>query len=38
MSTEFAWPEENSEHKINMMFGGLHIELAAPKTLVEWGG
>ena len=35
LAKQIQWtlPEEYSEHKINVMFGGLYIELAAPKTL-----
>ena len=33
---QWTWPEHYGEEKILVMFGGLHIELAALKTLGNW--
>ena len=33
---QWNWPEEYGEDKYVIMFGGLHIEMAALKTLGDW--
>ena len=33
---QWNWPEEYSKDKYVIMFGGLHIEMAALKTLGDW--
>ena len=33
---QWKWPEKYGEDKVVMMFGGLHIEMAALKTLGDW--
>ena len=33
---QWKWPENYSEDKFVIMFGGLHIEMAALKTLGDW--
>jgi len=30
------WPQEYGEQKFVIVFGGLHIEMAALKTLCDW--
>lgn len=34
--TQWKWPESYGEDHIVVMFGGLHIEMAALKTLGDW--
>jgi len=33
---QWKWPENYGEDQIVVMFGGLHIEMAALKTLADW--
>ena len=33
---QWKWPEKYGEDKMVVMFGGLHIEMAALKTLGNW--
>ena len=33
---QWKWPEEYGEEKFVILFGGLHIEMAALKTLGDW--
>ncbi len=33
---QWQWPEKYGEEKIVVMFGGLHIEMAALKTVGDW--
>ena len=33
---QWKWPEKYGEDKMVVMFGGLHIEMAALKTLGDW--
>ena len=33
---QWKWPEKYGEDKMVVMFGGLHIEMAALKTLSDW--
>ena len=33
---QWKWPEKYGEDKMILMFGGLHIEMAALKTLGDW--
>ena len=33
---QWKWPEDYGEDKFVVMFGGLHIEMAALKTLGDW--
>ena len=33
---EWKWPEKYGEDKMVVMFGGVHIEMAALKTLDDW--
>eukprot|EP00745_Piridium_sociabile_P019361 TRINITY_DN2926_c0_g1_i1.p1 TRINITY_DN2926_c0_g1~~TRINITY_DN2926_c0_g1_i1.p1 ORF type:complete len:195 (+),score=50.86 TRINITY_DN2926_c0_g1_i1:2-586(+) len=33
---QWKWPEKYGEEKMVVMFGGLHIEMAALKTLGDW--
>ena len=33
---QWKWPETYGEDKFVVMFGGLHIEMAALKTLGDW--
>jgi len=33
---QWKWPEEYDEQKFVVVFGGLHIEMAALKTLGDW--
>ena len=33
---QWKWPEKHGEDKMVVMFGGLHIEMAALKTLGNW--
>ena len=33
---QWKWPEKYGEDKVVVMFGGLHIEMAALKTLGDW--
>ena len=33
---QWKWPEKYGEEKIVVMFGGLHIEMAALKTIGDW--
>ena len=33
---QWKWPEKYGEDKMVVMFGGLHIEIAALKTLGDW--
>lgn len=35
---QFKWPEKYGEDKLIVMFGGLHIEMAALKMLGNWLG
>ena len=32
---QWKWPEKYGEDKVALMFGGLHIEMAALKTLAS---
>ena len=33
---QWTWPDEYGEEKVVIMFGGLHIETAALKTVGDW--
>ena len=33
---QWKWPEGYDEHKVVVMFGGLHIEMTVLKTLGDW--
>jgi len=33
---QWKWPETHGEDKLVVMFGGLHVEMAALKTLGDW--
>ena len=33
---QFMWPEDYGEHKLVIMFGGLHIEMVTLKMLGNW--
>ena len=33
---QWAWPDRYGEHCFVVMFGGLHIEIAGLKDLVNW--
>ena len=33
---QWNWPDKHSEDNYVVMFGGLHIEMAALKTLGDW--
>lgn len=33
---QWKWPEKYGEDKLAVMFGGLHIEMAALKTIGDW--
>jgi len=33
---QWKWPEKYGEHQFVVMFGGLHIEMAALKTVGDW--
>ena len=33
---QWKWPKTHGEGKLVVMFGGLHIEMAALKTLGDW--
>ena len=35
---QWNWPDEYGEDRYVVMFGGLHIEMAAMKTLGDWLG